>query len=249
MPLRIASAASCWIIRWYVSISKPAKNFLELVQTCTSLHKLAQAAKGRKAKARASSSYFFESNNFVTCTTSCRKLKSIKRSCIDESHSAPGAGLFSNPSSTLPSKVGQESLAHCASAVTTLEDKQKSCSGCCPSPHHNYGMCWWQGLSHGHGWGLTHHLSCLLRFLVLWPQQFCTCGLHLWSDVCCMNFCKQVNNTSVEKNFLNMEFISKNACCPFCSFCTCIAFWLSCNFLTSWKVPESEKVFLPICWC
>ena len=53
--------------------------------------------------------------------------------------SAPGAGLFSNPSSTLPPKAGRESSTHCASAATTLEDEQKSCSGRCPSPRHNYG--------------------------------------------------------------------------------------------------------------
>ena len=53
--------------------------------------------------------------------------------------SAPGAGLFSNPPSTLLSKAGREGSTHCAPAAATQEDEQRNCSGRCPSPRHSYG--------------------------------------------------------------------------------------------------------------
>jgi hypothetical protein len=57
--------------------------------------------------------------------------------------SGPGAGLFSPTTSALPSKAEPECPTHCSPtglAATTQQQQseQRSCSGRCPSPRHNY---------------------------------------------------------------------------------------------------------------
>lgn len=54
--------------------------------------------------------------------------------------SGPG-GLFLPTTSALPSKLDRECPTHCPLAATTQQEQQheqKSCSGRCPSPRHNY---------------------------------------------------------------------------------------------------------------
>lgn len=56
--------------------------------------------------------------------------------------SGPGAGLFSPTTAALPSKSERECPTHCSltglAAMTQQQQEQKSCSGRCPSPRHNY---------------------------------------------------------------------------------------------------------------
>jgi hypothetical protein len=57
--------------------------------------------------------------------------------------SGPGAGLFAPTTSALPSKSERECPTHCSlTGLTPMtqqqQPEQKSCSGRCPSPRHNY---------------------------------------------------------------------------------------------------------------
>ena len=53
--------------------------------------------------------------------------------------SGPSAGLFSTSPPALLSKSEGEYSTHRGLAAATPEDEQRSCSGRCPSPRHNYG--------------------------------------------------------------------------------------------------------------